>query len=173
MRTSAPIRRLVVPLLATTLLWTSGCDRDRGEPGWFSRGDARTVSVSAGDAELDQSGRLDFEVTSDVYRRWTLAQRALGKSEVARYVASLGRRALTQDDLDRAVARVQGDAKARAAIEGAGMTPLEYVYATVAIEQAMAVATGRLAPRKGERGVPQQNVDIVGQHPVHAHKVPA
>jgi hypothetical protein len=150
--------------LSTVLLIAAGCDRDRESSGWFPGDDARTVSVSAGDAELDASGRLNFEVTSDVYRRWTIAQRALGKSDLVRYVAQLGRRALTQRELDRAVARVQGDATARAAIEGAGMTPLEYVYATVAIEQAMAVASGRLAPRKGDGAVPAQNVEIVGQH---------
>lgn len=151
-------------LLTMSLLAAAGCDRDTDSSSWFSRGDGRTVSVSAGDAELDASGRLNFEVTSDVYRRWMIAQRALGKSDLSRFVAQLGRRALTQRELDRAVERVQGDARARAAIEGAGMTPLEYVYATVAIEQAMAVASGRLAPRKGDAGVPPQNVEIVGQH---------
>ena len=150
--------------LLTMSLVAAGCDRDTESSSWFSAGDARTVSVSAGDAELDASGRLNFEVTSDVYRRWMLAQRALGKSDLSRSVAQLGRRALTQRELDQAVARVQGDARARAAVEGAGMTPLEYVYATVAIEQAMAVASGRLAPRKGDAGVPPQNVEIVGQH---------
>lgn len=163
--TRTPTARVAgLALLAVVLTATASCDRDRESSGWFPGGDARTVSVSAGDAELDASGRLNFEVTSDVYRRWTVAQRALGKSDLVRYVARLGRRALTQRELDRAVARVQGDARARAAIEGAGMTPLEYVYATVAIEQAMAVASGRLGPRQTDGGVPPQNVEIVGQH---------
>ena len=160
-----PVARVAgLALLTMSLVAVAGCDHDTESSSWFSRGDARTVSVSAGDAELDASGRLNFEVTSDVYRRWMIAQQALGKSDLSRSVAQLGRRALTQRELDRAVARVQGDANARAAIEGAGMTPLEYVYATVAIEQAMAVASGRLAPRKGDAGVPPQNVEIVGQH---------
>ena len=163
--TRTPTARVAgLALLAAMLAATASCDRDRESSGWFSEGDDRTVSVSAGDAELDASGRLNFEVTSDVYRRWTIAQRALGKSDLVRYVARLGRRALTQRELDRAVARVQGDARARAAIEGAGMTPLEYVYATVAIEQAMAVASGRLGPRQTDGGIPPQNVEIVGQH---------
>lgn len=152
-------------IAALSMLAASGCSRAEGdEPrSWFSRGADRAVTVSAGDAELDASGLLNFEITSDTYRRWTAAKQALGRSPVARSVAQLGRRALTQDELDAAVARVQRDGTARAAIEGAGMTPLEYVYASVAIEQAMAVASGRLAARK-DGGAAARNAEIAAQH---------
>lgn len=144
-----------------------GCtDAEGGGPrSWFSRGEGRTLTVSAGDAELGADGRLNFEITSDVYRRWLAARRALGRSETARFVADLGRRGLSQDELDAAVARVERDAEARAAIEGAGMTPLEYVYATVAIEQAMAVASGRFSPRARDEGRPQEDAGLAAQYP--------
>lgn len=152
--------------LTAIVAFALGCsDAEGGGRSWIPWGDERTVASSAGDAELDANGRLNFEVTSDVYRRWMTVQSALGRSsETRRFVTQLGRRAITQEELDDAVARVQGDAEALAAIEGAGMSPLEYVYATVAIEQAMAVASGKLAPRKEDAGVPRQNVDIVGRY---------
>lgn len=157
------MRRLAIAAL--WMLAASGCSRAEGDAprSWFSRGADRAVTVSAGDAELDASGLLNFEITSDTYRRWTVANQALGRSAVARSVAQLGRRALTQEELDAAVARVQRDAAARAAIEGAGMSPLEYVYASVAIEQSMAVASGRLAARR-DGGAAARNAAIAAQH---------
>lgn len=150
------IRRKIT-LLALVVL-ASGCDRGGEDAQWFGGSDAGAVSSTAADARLDESGRLNFEVTSDVYRRWSVAQQAIGTTPTGRAVLQLGRRALTQRELADAVTRVEGDASARAAVESAGLTPLEYVYATVALEQAMAVARGRLAPRRS--GVPSRNVEL-------------
>lgn len=153
-------RRRMTLLLA--LFAAAGCERGADDSRWFGAGEERVVSSSAGDAELDANGRLNFEVTSDLYGRWTVAQRALSASPIARAIAQLGRRALTQRELDAAVRRVESDAAASAAIQNAGLSALEYVYATVALEQAMAVAKGRLAPLRS--GVPSRNVELARQN---------
>lgn len=155
-------RMLIRPFAALLLLAVAACDRGSDDRSWFDGGDTRTVSSSAADARLDANGRLNFEVTSDLYRRWSVAQRALGSSRVAVSIAQLGRRALTRKELDDAVARMEADAFASRALASAGLSAQEYVYATVALEQAMAVAKGRLAPRRS--GVPPQNVELVRQH---------
>ena len=149
--------RRQISLLALMVL-AAGCDRGGDDGQWFGRAADGDVSSSAADARLDEAGRLNFEVTSDVYRRWSIAQQAIGTTPTGRAVLQLGRRALTQRELADAVARVEGDATALTAVENAGLTPLEYVYATVALEQAMAVARGRLAPRRS--GVPTRNVEL-------------
>lgn len=150
------IRRTIALLALGALV--AACDRGREDGRWFGGSDAGPVSSTAADARLDESGRLNFEVTSDVYRRWSVAQQAIGTTPIGRSVLQLGRRALTARELADAVARVEEDAAARAAVDNAGLTPLEYVYATVALEQAMAVARGRLAPRRS--GVPGRNVEL-------------
>ena len=150
------IRRKITLLVLVVL--ATGCDRGGEDAQWFGGSDAGGVSSTAADARLDEGGRLNFEVTSDLYRRWSVAQQAIATTPTGRAVLQLGRRALTQRELADAVTRVEGDASARAAVESAGLTPLEYVYATVALEQAMAVARGRLAPRRS--GVPSRNVEL-------------
>jgi len=147
--------------LAIIFLGIAACgDAEGGARRWFSSGNEARYTVSTGDARLDASGRLGFEVTSDTYRRWTRAQAALGRSDLARFVAGLGRRGLTQEELDAAIQRVEQSSRARAAIENAGMTPVEYVYATIAIEQAMAVASGKFQPRAPEPS--PYDVDVAG-----------
>lgn len=150
------IRRKLT-FLALAVLAT-GCDRGGEDARWFGGSDAGGISSTASDARLDESGRLNFEVTSDIYRRWSVAQQAIGTTPTGRAMVQLGRRALTQRELADAVTRVEEDASVRTAVENAGLTPLEYVYATVALEQAMAVARGRLAPRRS--GVPSRNVEL-------------
>ncbi len=109
---------------------------------------------------------LNYEITSDVFKKWKRAQlgleRALGRTQArALKVAIIGSRP-TREAIERAVARVEGNARARRAIEDAGMSPRTYVVATLALFQ----ATRGIDPITGEafRGVPQRNVEFAEQH---------
>lgn len=161
------VRARHIIITAGVLLVTAACEGGGGPRNWFGGGGdgGRVVSTSAGDAELDDSGLLGFEVTSDLYRRWLAAKGALGETRLARSIAALGGRGLTEEELAEAVGRVEGDAEARAAIEGAGLTPREYVYATVAIGQAMAVASGKLQPLRSPAAEPAE-VEVASPYPM-------
>ena len=152
-------------MMALALGGSVACDRERSEGGgWFGAGRAGAAGTSVAEASLDAGGRLDFEVTSDTYRRWMVAQQAIGRSAIGAGIARLGRRALTQRELDDAVRKVEDDAVARAAVENAGMSPREFVYATIAMEQAMTVARGGLAPRRDDGGVAARNAELARRH---------
>ncbi len=105
---------------------------------------------------------LDYEITSDVFRKWKRAQlsldRVLGRTQSRSLkTAILGTRP-TRESIERAVERIEGNARARRAIEEAGMSPQHYVVTTVALYQ----ATRGIDPLTGEafRGVPARNVEF-------------
>ncbi|MGI8619275.1 MAG: hypothetical protein ACR2L6_09340 [Gemmatimonadaceae bacterium] len=109
---------------------------------------------------------LNYEITSDVFKKWKRAQlaldRALGRSQSrALKTAIIGARP-TRESIERSVARIEGNASARRAIEEAGMSPRHYVVATVALFQ----ATRGIDPITGEafRGVPARNVEFAQQN---------
>ncbi|MBA3889317.1 MAG: hypothetical protein H0X64_02195 [Gemmatimonadaceae bacterium] len=162
---SGSVSRASIAILFATFV-VSGCDRAEREDGWFGTDEGRVVNSSPGDARVDANGMLEFEVTSDLYRRWVLAQGALASSPVARSVAQLGRRALTQADVDGAINRVQRDATASAAVRNAGLSPADYVFATISLEQAMAVAKGNFTTRNeaAASAAATRNAEIARQY---------
>lgn len=105
---------------------------------------------------------LNYEITSDVFKKWKSAQlaldRALGRSRSRALKASIIGERPTRESIERSVARIEGNASARRAIEQAGMSPRHYVVATVALFQ----ATRGIDPITGEafRGVPARNVEF-------------
>ena len=105
---------------------------------------------------------LNYEITSDVFKKWKRAQlaleSALGRSQSRSLKASIIGQRPTREAIERSVARIEGNSRAKRAIEQAGMSPRHYVVATVALFQ----ATRGVDPVTGEafRGVPQRNVEF-------------
>ncbi|MEX1185366.1 MAG: hypothetical protein WEA80_02130 [Gemmatimonadaceae bacterium] len=109
---------------------------------------------------------LNYEITSEVFKKWKRAQlaldRELGRSRSRSLKASIIGARPTREAIERSVARVEENARARRAIEQAGMSPRHYVVATVALFQ----ATRGIDPITGEtfRGVPARNVEFARQN---------
>jgi hypothetical protein len=109
---------------------------------------------------------LDYEITSDVFKKWKRAQlaldRELGRSRARSLKAAIIGTRPTREAIERSVARIEENSRARRAIEQAGMSPRHYVVATVALFQ----ATRGIDPITGEafRGVPARNVEFARQN---------
>ncbi len=105
---------------------------------------------------------LNYEITSDVFKKWKRAQLALdselGRSRSRSLKAAIVGTRPTREAIERSVARIENNAAAKRAIEQAGMSPRHYVVATVALFQ----ATRGMDPLTGEafRGVPARNVEF-------------
>ena len=105
---------------------------------------------------------LNYEITSDVFKKWKRAQlsldRVLGRAQARTLKAAIIGVRPTREAIERAVARIESNSGAKRAIEQAGMTPRTYVVATVALFQ----ATRGIDPITGEtfRGVPPRNVEF-------------
>lgn len=109
---------------------------------------------------------LNYEITSGDFKKWKQAQlsldRTLGKAQSRSLKAFILGESPSREAIERAVGRIQGNARARKAIEDAGMSPRHYVVATVALFQ----ATRGIDPITGEafRGVPARNVEFAQQN---------
>jgi hypothetical protein len=109
---------------------------------------------------------LNYEITSDVFKKWKSAQlgldRALGRSQARSLKSAILGSRPTRESIERSVARIEGNAAAKRAVEAAGMTPRHYVVATVALFQ----ATRGVDPLTGEafRGVPARNVEFATEN---------
>lgn len=109
---------------------------------------------------------LNYEITSDVFKKWKAAQigldRALGKSQSRSLKAFILGERPTREAIERSVARIESNARAKRAIQDAGMSSRHYVVATVALFQ----ATRGIDPITGEafRGLPARNVEFAEQN---------
>jgi len=109
---------------------------------------------------------LNYEITSDVFKKWKSAQlsldRVLGKAQSRTLKTAILRERPTREAIERSVARIEANARAKRAITDAGMSPRHYVVATVALFQ----ATRGIDPITGEafRGVPARNVEFAEQN---------
>jgi hypothetical protein len=115
------------------------------------RADGSAFSTSGGEVALADGSRLDFVITSQRYKQWDAAQSALGRTVAARFGALLQPKAPTERSIARAVSYLEGDARAKQAIERAGMTVKDFVLMTVALEQEMRVASGEGAGHASPR----------------------
>jgi hypothetical protein len=121
------------------------------------RGDAASGDVdtallhrAGGDVMLVDGGRLPYEITSERYRQWETARRALRAARISLSMR-LDPLRVTEADIQRAVSFFERNGRARRAIEGTGMSVRDYVLTTLALEQQMAVASGRWAARDRPR----------------------
>lgn len=122
---------IVLFVCATTL--AAACDRDVR---W---------TESGGEVAGDSSYRvLDYEVTSERYRRWIAAHRALEGVEIGEPV-SVDLRNLTESDIERVEESLERHAAAKKSIEGAGMSVQDFVLTTIALAQPWAEANPTLA----------------------------
>ena len=129
--------------------------------------DERRAEEALLTADSDSGGvqgllSLNYEITSDVFKKWKSAQlaldRTLGRSRSRALKASIIGERPTRESIERSVARIEANASALRAIQQAGMSPRHYVVATVALFQ----ATRGIDPITGEafRGVPSRNVEF-------------
>ena len=138
-------RKLPLPLLGLALL--AAC----GGGGTFG-GDVDTALLhrAGGDVMLANGGRIPYEITSERYRQWEAARRTL-RAQGAGLSLRLDPLRVTEADIRRAVQSLERNGRARRAIEGTGLSVRDYVLTTLALEQQMAVATGRWGARERPR----------------------
>ncbi len=155
-----PIDRLLPGFAAlaalVTLLACGNSDERRAE-------EALLTADSSGVHGL---ASLNYEITSEVFKKWKAAQlgldRALGKSQSRSLKTFILGDRPTREAIERSVARIEADARAKEAIRDAGLSPRHYVVATVALFQ----ATRGIDPITGEafRGVPARNVEFAARN---------
>jgi hypothetical protein len=112
--------------------------------------DTALLHRAGGDVVLANGGRLPYEITNERYRQWEAARRALRAARI-----SLSMRVdplrVSEAEIQRAVDFFERNGKARRAIEGTGISVRDYVLTTLALEQQMAVASGRWSARDRPR----------------------
>jgi len=123
-----------------------------GGQGGRASGDVDTALLTraGGDVMLDGGGRLPYEITSDRYRQWEQARRTLRAQNIS-LTLRVDPLRVRPADIERAVAFFERNGKARRAIEGTGLSVRDYVLTTIALEQQMAVASGRWGARDRPR----------------------
>jgi hypothetical protein len=139
------------------LVAASGCKRSD------DASSALTSSLMFGggseDAREALGTRVDFVITDDNFAQWERAQTfldALPRSATAKDVASGG------NAVDRAVARLEANPRARTAIERTGLSVRDFVLETIALAQATEAAeTGRST---SATPIPQANFQFVQKY---------
>lgn len=116
---------------------------------------------SDGDVAGGSYRLLDYEVTSERYRQWIAANRALDGVEIGEPV-SVDLRNLTEKDIDRVEETLANHAAARASIESAGMSVRDFVLTTIALAQPWAEASQAVTA----------NVDIADPGPTVTRRPP-
>jgi hypothetical protein len=110
-----------------------------------AQSDAQLYS-SAGEVRLTDGGSLQFTITSEKYKQWYAAQQGFDKRIKSRFGALLQPASPSERTIARAVEYLQGEPRARDAIQRAGMSVRDFVVTTVALEQEMRVASESRAP---------------------------
>jgi hypothetical protein len=105
---------------------------------------------------------ISHEVRSEDYRRWLAAQRALDSVPGIDPPDPISLRYADDAEIDRMVRHLESDTRARAAIEGAGLTVRDFVITSVALEQAM--IAGQAPVRTAVTPVPEANVALVREN---------
>lgn len=104
------------------------------------------VQFTDSDGDVAGYRRLDYEVTSERYRQWFAAQRALDGVEIGEPV-DVDLRNLREEDIDRVQKSIETHAAARASIEGAGMSVRDFVLTTIALAQPWAESNQAVSAR--------------------------
>jgi hypothetical protein len=115
------------------------CGRGDGASGDV---DTALLHRAGGDVLLEGGGRLDYEITSDRYRQWETARRALRAAKIS-LTMRLDPLHVRESDIQTAVGFFERNGRARRAIEATGLSVRDYVLTTIALEQQMALASGR------------------------------
>jgi hypothetical protein len=99
------------------------------------RGDR--TNVSAADSAAGEVKALDYQVTNDRYEKWLAAQQALDATPGLPAPPPIDPMHLGEPELQRAISYLEGDPRARAALDRAGISARDYVLTTVALDQAL------------------------------------
>ncbi|HVE78582.1 MAG TPA: hypothetical protein VNA89_06965 [Gemmatimonadaceae bacterium] len=118
-----------------------------GAPGGRANGD--------GGHELEA---LNYEVSDDRYRRWITVQQTLDTLPDLPPPPYLNPDNFSEADVSRAVNYLERSPGAVAALERAGLSARDYVLTTVALDQALVIAT-RPSHRR-YRGLPERNAAL-------------
>lgn len=135
------MRRTGFVLIVTLAL--GACDKFGGSSSDAQAQVDPSLLSSSGEVALADGGSMPFDISSDQYKQWEQARRAFPKSLIARFGQVLQPRAPTERSIANAVALLEGNAQAKRAIEGAGLSVRGFVEITVALEQQMLAATTR------------------------------
>ncbi len=120
--------------------------------GGAASGDVDTALLhrSGGDVMLADGDHIPYEITSERYRQWETARRTLRAARIGLSMR-LDPLRVTEADIQRAVNFFERNDRARRAIEQTGLSVRDYVLTTLALEQQMAVASGRWGARERPR----------------------
>jgi hypothetical protein len=143
LRLQAPSLRAAILLVAALAAAACNQGSEHSAAGEVEGGAATGGGVGSEDAVLEPSGRLRYEVRSERYRLWDIAQRSLAGMRDARLSSVIDTRRPTTKSIDRAVAYLQRNERARSAIEQTGLSVREYVLLSIAIDQQTSGVFGR------------------------------
>ena len=120
--------------------------------------DAAKFNLTGGEVTDTTSYQgIDYPLTSDNYRKWTVATAALDSMGIDQSVR-LRARSVTDDGVDSVVKSLEARPDARAAIEGADLSVRDYVLTTIALAQSWdAVNT----PGLRVAGLPERNIEFL------------
>lgn len=138
------MRTTRVFLVVACSLFAACNDDDSGG----ARIDPAQLTNSSGEVTLADGSQMEFSITSERYKQWDAARRALDKKTAARFGARLQPSAPTEQSISRAVAYLEQDARSRQAIERTGLSARGFVELTVALEQQMRLAGGQGGARE-------------------------
>ena len=99
---------------------------------------------------LADGGRLAYEITSERYRQWEQARRGLRAAKIGLSM-SIDPLRVSERDIEKAVSYFERNGRGRRIIEATGLSVRDYVLTTLALEQQMAVASGRWGAREAPR----------------------
>lgn len=102
---------------------------------------------SSGEVALSDGTTMAFSITSERYKQWDSAQRALDRRTASRFGALLRPASPTERSISGAVSFLEQDAVSRQVIERSGLTVRGFVELTVALEQQMRLASKEKAAR--------------------------
>lgn len=102
---------------------------------------------SSGEVALADGSSLAFSITSERYKQWDAAQRALDRRVASQFGVLLKPASPTARSISSAVAYLEQDAMSKQVVERAGLTVRGFVELTVALEQQMRLASEKSATR--------------------------
>ena len=137
---------LLRPLLASVLIVAlAACNRDD---------DARDLTADTSLSSMPEA--LDYELTSENYRKWVVANGLLDSMNIEP-TERLSTRDPSDEDIDSVVTAIEADERARSAMERAAISAEDYVLTTIALAQSWDAVQGAGAVAK----VPEENAAFV------------
>lgn len=137
------MRHSAVVLSVSLILFTAAACRKDAPP----QEDTGFLQGASAEAKEALSSPVSFQLSEDNYAKWEVAERNLDQIPASDFAAVQPSGGTA---VDRAVARLQSSARARRAIEGAGLSVRDFVLETIALAQAVqASRTGRSTVASG------------------------